>query len=128
MLVFADWFFVVFHSSVVLFNLFGWIWQNTRKANLALLTLTAASWFILGIWYGIGYCPLTDWHWDILKALGNNDLPNSYIKYLIDRIVGTDLDAAMVDSSVAIFFGLAVFASIFVNFRKKPNADSSALS
>ena len=119
MLIFADWFFVLFHSSVVLFNLFGWIWQKTRRANLALLTLTAASWFILGIWYGIGYCPLTDWHWDVLKELGRSDLPNSYIKYLIDRIVGTDLDANLVDNSVAICFGVAVFASIFVNFRDR---------
>lgn len=119
MLVLVDWFFVIFHSCVVLFNMFGWIWKRTRKANLVLLTMTAASWFILGIWYGIGYCPLTDWHWNILRALGRQDLPNSYMKYLIDRLFGTDLNPAMVDSSVAICFGLAVIASIFVNFRGK---------
>ena len=119
MLVFADWFFVIFHTSVVFFNLFGWIWKKTRKANLALLTLTMASWFLLGIWYGIGYCPITDWHWDVLKAMGNNDLPNSYVKYIIDRLAGTDVDAQLVDITVAICFGLAVFASIFANFKDR---------
>ena len=127
MLVFADWFFVIFHTAIVFFNLFGWIWRKTRKANLALLTLTMASWFILGIWYGIGYCPITDWHWNVLKDLGNNDLPNSYVKYMIDRLAGTDVDANLVDISVGICFALAVFASIFANF-KKPNANTSVVS
>ena len=90
--------------AIIIFNLFGWAWDKTRRANLFLLILTGCSWFILGIWYGIGYCPVTDWHYRVLKSLDNNNLPNSYVKYLIDRITGIDLDPTMVDIAVIIFF------------------------
>ncbi|MCD4791284.1 MAG: DUF2784 domain-containing protein, partial [Bacteroidales bacterium] len=75
---FLDTFFVVFHTALIIFNLFGWIWKPTRRLNLITLLLTGASWFILGIFYGIGYCPLTDWHWQVLHKLGIYDVPNSY--------------------------------------------------
>ena len=45
---FLDKFFFVFHSSIILFNLFGWIWRKTRRWNLLLILLTAASWTFLG--------------------------------------------------------------------------------
>ena len=86
---FLDFFFLIFHAIVTLFNLLGWIWKKTRKANIILLLLTAFAWFGLGVFYGIGYCPLTDWHWKVLEKLGENNLPYSYIKYLIDRITGS---------------------------------------
>jgi len=62
---------------VILFNLFGWIFRPLRKANLIVLALTGASWFILGIFYGIGYCPLTDWHFKLLYKHGQHALPDS---------------------------------------------------
>ncbi|MDH4059101.1 MAG: DUF2784 domain-containing protein [Cyclobacteriaceae bacterium] len=74
-----DGLFMVLHPAIILFNLFGWIPRKTRKANLILLLLTGASWFVLGIWKGIGYCPLTDWHFKVLRKLGQTDLPYSYI-------------------------------------------------
>jgi hypothetical protein len=49
----ADIFFIVFHTFLIFFNLFGWIFKPLRKANLVVLILTGASWFILGIFYGI---------------------------------------------------------------------------
>ena len=102
-----DMFFVFIHSFLIIFNLFGWRWKKTRKANLVLLLLTAFSWFVLGIWYGIGYCPLTDWHWKALRHLGNYNLPNSYVKYLADRITGLDFNAQLVDTLVVVLFLLA---------------------
>jgi len=33
----------------------------------ASLLLTAFSWFVLGIWYGWGYCVCTDWHYMVLR-------------------------------------------------------------
>ncbi len=116
-----DWFFVIFHSVLIIFNLFGWIWKKTRKINLITLVLTGLSWFVLGIFYGIGYCPLTDWHFNVLRNLGNHNLPNSYIKYLIDRIFNCDINANFVDTATAIGYFLALTLSIFVNFRKKKN-------
>jgi len=112
-----DKFFLFFHSFLIIFNLFGWIWNKTRKANLVLLLLTAFSWFVLGIWYGIGYCPLTDWHWKVLRELGNYNLPNSYVKYLADRITGMDFNAQLIDTLVVALFLLALVCSIYTNVK-----------
>ena len=112
-----DIFFLVFHSSIVVFNLFGWIWKRTLKLNLITLLLTGGSWFILGIFYGIGYCPLTDWHFQVLRKLGKYDLPNSYMKYLGDRITGLNFNANLVDTLTMVCFLLALFVSLFLNGR-----------
>jgi len=110
-------FFFLFHSCVIVFNLFGWIWRRTRRANLTLLSLTALSWFGLGIWYGIGYCPCTDWHWQVRQELGYHDRPSSYIKFLIDSATGLDINATLVDTLTGICFALAVVASVYTNYR-----------
>ncbi len=117
MLHFLDWFFVIFHAIVTLFNLLGWIWKKTRIANLALLVLTGLSWSVLGIWYGLGYCPLTDWHWRVLHKLGQHNLPYSYIKYLIDRLTGFNADAKLTDTFVTIAFFFAIVMSVSLNIR-----------
>jgi hypothetical protein len=47
------------------------------------------------------------------------DLPNSYISYLIERIIHLKLPAQLVDiMTVGIAF-IALVISIIVNFRKK---------
>ena len=119
MLKFLDYFFLVFHFILILFNLFGWIWKSTRRLNLVTLSLTGGSWFLLGIFYGFGYCPFTDWHFKVLQKLGHYNLPNSYIKYITDRLTGLDFDAELVDTVTLVLFLLALAISIFVNFRKK---------
>jgi hypothetical protein len=109
---------VVFHSSLILFNLFGWIWRKIRVFNLITLSLTGASWLFLGLIYGnLGYCPLTDWHFSILTRLGKTDLPDSYVKYLIDRISGLDINASLVDHITLYAFLLALVLSLFFNIR-----------
>jgi hypothetical protein len=112
-----DLFFLLFHSTIVLFNLFGWIWKRTLKWNLITLLLTGGSWFILGIFYGMGYCPLTDWHFQVLRKLGKYDLPNSYMKYIGDRITGLDFDANLVDTLTLICFLAALTISVTLNIR-----------
>jgi hypothetical protein len=113
-----DIFFVIFHSSVILFNLFGWIWRKTRKYNLILLVLTGASWLILGLIVGtLGYCPLTDWHFSVLDKLGKTNLPTSYIKYLADRLTGLDINQSLVDDVTLYSFLAALGLSVFFNLR-----------
>ena len=120
---FLDILFVVFHSSLTLFNLLGWIWKKTRLANLITLALTGASWLFLGLIVGVlGYCPLTDWHYDILYKLGETDLPISYIKYLIDRLAGLDVNETIVNKATLYCFIIALVISLFLNikdFRKR---------
>jgi len=113
---FIDIFFVVFHTSVVFFNLFGWIWRKTRRANLYLLLLTGASWGGLGLFYGLGYCPLTDWHFRILEKMGKSNLPNSYIKYLADRITGMSFNQDIVDSLTLYLYLAALVISLVINY------------
>ncbi|MEA1886100.1 MAG: DUF2784 domain-containing protein [Bacteroidota bacterium] len=94
----ADIAFVVFHTSLILFNMFGWIWKKTRLANLVTIVVTFASWTLLGLIVGVpGYCPFTEWHFQILEKLGHTDLPTSYIKYLADRLTGLDFSQKLVD-------------------------------
>jgi len=113
-----DIFFVVFHSSLILFNLFGWIWKKTRILNLIILSLTGASWLFLGLIVGtLGYCPFTDWHFNILYKLGSTDLPDSYIKYLADRITGLSFNASMVDNVTLYTFLTALVLSVYLNVR-----------
>ena len=114
---FLDIFFTVFHTCLVLFNLFGWIWKKTRRLNLICLLLTAGSWVILGIFYGFGYCPLTDWHFNILSQLGYTDLPTSYLSFLFTRITGLSIDQALVDGIT--LWGLigALIISLYLNLR-----------
>jgi hypothetical protein len=114
-----DIFFVVFHSFLILFNLFGWIWRRTRIWNMVTLLLTGASWVILGWIVGVpGYCPLTDWHFAVLERLGRTDLPNSYVKYLLDRITGLDFNSGTVDEITLYSFLAALIISLILNIRQ----------
>ncbi len=115
----ADVFFLVFHTFLIFFNLFGWIWRPLRRANLAVLILTGSSWFILGIFYGIGFCPLTDMHWKVLNELGQYNLPNSYISYLIFRFTGYLPDTGLVDTLTLVLYFLALAASVYMNFFRR---------
>ncbi len=112
-----DIFFVTFHTALIFFNLFGWIWKKTRRLNLITLLLTGGSWFILGIFYGIGYCPLTDWHFRVLEKLGKTGLPQSYISYLVERLTGLHFSPELVSALTLAFFLAALALSVFVNLR-----------
>jgi hypothetical protein len=114
---FLDIFFTVFHTVLVLFNLFGWIWKKTRVANLITLLLTAGSWVILGIFYGWGYCPLTDWHFSILRNLGYTDLPDSYLSFLFTRLTGLPIDQSLVDTVTLWGLIIALAISLYLNLR-----------
>lgn len=109
--------FFLFHTVLIVFNLFGWCWRRTRLANLVTLTLTGLSWTVLGIWYGLGYCPCTDWHWAVRRRMGDLDLPRSYLKYLWDRMTGLDANPALVDGIALAAFLTAILCSVYSNWR-----------
>ena len=113
-----DWFFMVLHPALILFNVFGWIFPTTRKANLILLIATGLSWVVLGIWMGFGYCPLTDWHFDILEKLGHRNLPHSYIAYLMNRLSGWRFSDPTTDNITLSVYVIALLCSILANRRQ----------
>jgi hypothetical protein len=114
---FLDIFFTVFHTCLVLFNLFGWIWKKTRLLNLITLLVTAGSWSILGIFYGFGYCPLTDWHFSVLEKLGYTNLPDSYLSFLFTRLTGLTIDQSLVDAVTLWGLIVALVISLYLNIR-----------
>jgi hypothetical protein len=126
---FLDKFFFIFHSSLIIFILFGWTWRKTRRANLIVILLTGFSWTFLGIWYGFGYCPSTDWHWQVRMRLGYTDMPSTYTKFLIDSLTGLNINEKLVDFFAVLLLILALFASAWTNFkdwrRKRKREDSA---
>ena len=107
----------IFHGGFVLFILTGWIWRRTRATHAVLLGMTALSWFGLGLFFGVGYCFLTDWHWRVLNRLGATDLPHSFIKYMADGITGGDWSPILIDVCTGGGFVFAVVAAIWTNLR-----------
>ena len=118
-----DLFLIIIHLVIIGFNLFGWIWPGTRKLHFICVVATAFSWLILGIWFGLGYCPITDWQWQVKVRLGEQNLPNSFIKYWADKISGQAVSASLIDSLTAALFAFAALLSVYFNFlspkRKK---------
>jgi len=114
----------IIHILLMIFNLTGWIWLRTRKLHLITLIATTTSWFILGIWYGFGYCVLTDWHWSIKEKLGESNLPNSFVKYIADKITGNVVNSALIDAVTVGALILAIIAAVYVNFIRKRKRES----
>ena len=114
-----DLFFVAFHTVLIVFSLFGWIVPRLRRANLVVLLLIAGSWLGLGIFYGIGFCPLTEWHWRVLRALGQHDLPRSYTQYLLQRLLGISVTSTVVDWLTALSAAAALVISLALNIRDR---------
>src|SRR6187549_3865509 len=114
---FLNYFFFSFHTCLILFNVFGWIFRKTRKWNLFTLLLTAFSWFVLGIWYGWGYCLCTDWHWDVRKQLGYHDTTNSYIQFLAQKLTGENFSSGLTDTVTAIVFFTSLVLSVCLNIK-----------
>ena len=105
------------HILLIGFNVLGWIWQKTRKWHLLCIILTALSWFVLGIWYGFGYCFLTDWQWDIKRKMGETALPSSFIDHFLNQVMGFSIDPVLIDYVTGITFVLAAVFSVILNLR-----------
>ena len=121
MLRFLDILLTLTHFALIGFNLFGWIWARTRKAHLVTVAATAFSWFVLGIWFGWGYCPITDWQWKVKEKLGERNLPGSFIKYYADKLSGKDIDPKIVDTATLVIFLIVIILSLLLNFfHKRP--------
>lgn len=114
-LIFLDYFLLIFHLALTAFNAMGWAFERTRKAHLILILLTLASWTVLSPFYGWGYCPFTDWHWQVKRALGEGPLPGSFIKYCLDAGTGWDTDPAAVTYVTAVIGLAALVMSVAVN-------------
>src|SRR5215471_20277850 len=112
---FLNYFFFCFHTALIFFNTFGWIFRQTRKWNLITLLVTAFSWFVLGIWYGWGYCFCTDWHYKARRALGYHDQTPSYVHFLLLKLTGINLPPKLVEISTLAVFLFSLTMSVILN-------------
>ena len=75
------------------------------------------SWFGLGAWYGWGYCPFTDWHWQVRERLGYRDDPDSYMELLISEVFKVDLSSFWADALTCGTFAIVAVLTIILNVR-----------
>ena len=110
-----DSFFFLFHSLWILWILVGAL-TPWKKIHFLSLLLTLFSWLILGYFYGLGYCFLTDWHWEIKEALGEKNLPPSFVEYLIEKTFSIPISSLQADIITATSFFLSFVISFYKNF------------
>jgi hypothetical protein len=111
--------FFVFHSLLMVFNLMGWLIPRLRRVHLFTIGLTAFSWFVLGWWYGWGYCFCTDWHWQVRQALGLPNPSHSYIHFLMVQLSPWNPAPVWADAAALLGFFIGMCGSLWVNLIKK---------
>jgi len=109
---FLDILLYIFHLLIIAINVFGWISPRFRPVQRIVLLLTTISWLGLGLYFGIGYCFLTDWHWDIKRHLGETHIPPSFIQYVLREQLGLSFSDSLVDFGTAAVFVLILVISL----------------
>ena len=123
MLQLLDIFLYTIHIIIILYCLFGWTIQRYRRVHLVTIGTIAGCWFGLGLWYGMGYCPLTDWHWQLKRLISEEPLPNSFIKHILDMILPAPISDSMADTLAFAGFITATVISIYLQFIRKTSCD-----
>jgi hypothetical protein len=113
---FLDILLTVIHLAILFFNLFGWIWPSLRRLHLIVVLTTAFCWLILGMWYGIGYCPVTDWQWKVKERLGQSNLPSSFVTYCLYGIGFKSIPVNLINILTAVLFSIAGAIALYFNF------------
>jgi hypothetical protein len=109
--------FFVFHTALILFNVFGWIPKRTRKWNLLTLCITLLSWVGMGFCYGMGYCVCTDLHWQVRRGMGINEDADTFIVLLVRTVSGWDPPVDLVNTVAMWVFITALVMSLALNGR-----------
>jgi hypothetical protein len=87
--------------------------RETRPLHYVLSLLILFSWYGLGIFYGFGYCLITDIQWKIKRRLGQMPSTEYYIKYMIDKITGFNSRANIVNGvTTYTYLGILIIATI----------------
>jgi hypothetical protein len=117
LLAIGDGLLTIVHVSIVLGNLLLWIPSALRRWHLWLAAATCASWYGLGLLYGMGYCLLTDWQWKLRAARGVPVAPRSFIHYLLVDGFGLRLTQSTVNTLTVMTFACVAILSVALNLR-----------
>jgi len=115
-LIAADRLLYLTHLAAMLFIVFGWMLPATRLANWYLIVLTFVSWFGLGLVFGFGFCLITGIQSKIRQRLGYREPMDSFVKHVLDRLTGRDLNPLHVEIGTQASFYASAAASAYVNF------------
>jgi hypothetical protein len=103
------------HMAVVAINLFGWMSRKSRVPTLILQGVTFCCWIGFGLakgWWG--YCPLTDWHWQLKSNMGEAVLPNSYITYIFSNWFMLPINDEFATGLIVGAMALSVMANVYL--------------
>jgi hypothetical protein len=109
--------FFALHTCIIGINVLGWAFSRIRRANLLLLLGTLFSWCAMGVFYGVGYCVCTDWHFQVRQALGLETPTDNYVGFLVWRITGWIAPESLVRQVCAAVFVTCLLLSIVLNVR-----------
>src|SRR5659263_624490 len=82
------------------------------------LLLTGLSWLIFSKGNTYGHCILTDWHWNILRKLGETNLPETYTQYMFERMTGMPVQKGTALTITRLSWLLSLLLSAILVFRK----------
>jgi hypothetical protein len=131
LLVLLDEAFFAFHALLIAFNMLGWAWRRTRPAHLLVLGLTAFSWFVMGAYYGWGYCLCTDWHFRVRRRLGYAVPESSFIQLFIAKAIGLRMGREASNTlAVGVFAAIVIATAIAwtVDCRRRASTGPAAQS
>jgi hypothetical protein len=106
-----------FHLSLIILMLFGWLIPRLRKIHLIVALLIGFTWLIFLQSKGIGYCIITDWHWQVLTRLGKTNIPETYSQYLIERLTGLTIRKTTAQSITLCCWSCSLILSSVILFR-----------
>jgi hypothetical protein len=108
--------FHLIHLAIIFFFMFGWLFDTLRLAHLILSFLILLSWCGLGIFFGFGYCLATDLQWKVKKRLNQEPSTEFYVKYMVDKVTGRDMNPSIINSiTTYVFFGIFIISVILVS-------------
>ena len=107
--------FHIIHLAIITFFLFGWLSEKTLVAHFILSLLILFSWCFLGIFFGFGYCLVTDIQWKIKRQMGEEPYTEYYVKYMLDKVTGIDTNPTTVNAvTTYTFFAILALSTVLV--------------
>ena len=110
-----NYFYHFIHIFVIIVATFGWTLAKLHKLQIAVIFSILLSWIGGGLFFGFGYCFLTDWHWQVRRRLGIVDDPHSYTKLIFDMISGEDTAPKLVDTLTVAGLLIGIMGCIWRN-------------
>ena len=109
-----DLIFNILHIAVILINCLGWTYKPVKKFSLYLILITLFSWSIVGIFGGIGFCPITYLHSKYLLSNHDYILPFSYLDYIFIN----NLDFDISSRTISLISIIVIFSSLYLSLAK----------